>query len=77
MGVGPYDAVYLILSERLHLSIRACRVALDLICVVVGLLIGGTAGFVTALAVFCMGPAINILVKTLGRIPAIKKANCA
>jgi uncharacterized membrane protein YczE len=74
LGVGPYDAVYLILSERLHISIRTCRIAMDLSCAVIGLLLGGVAGFVTVFAVVSMGPAINMLVKILERLPLIKNA---
>jgi uncharacterized membrane protein YczE len=74
LGVGPYDAVYLILSERLHISIRTCRILMDFSCAVIGLLLGGVAGFVTVFAVVSMGPAINMLVKILARLPLIKHA---
>ena len=71
LGLAPYDAMYLILSEKNRLSIRICRFGLDLVCGLAGLLLGGTAGVATLMSVLCLGPAIELFVKLLAR-PARK-----
>ncbi len=71
LGVSTYDAVSLILSEKqTRVSFRVCRVASDLVCVLLGALlcrvsgmslmeITGVVGIGTMLTAFCMGPLIS------------------
>ncbi len=71
LGVSTYDAVSLILSEKqTRVSFRVCRVASDLVCVLLGALlcrvsgmslmeITGVVGIGTVLTAFCMGPLIS------------------
>lgn len=71
LGVSTYDAVSLILSEKqTRVSFRVCRIASDLVCVLLGALlcrvsgmslmeITGVVGIGTVLTAFCMGPLIS------------------
>ncbi len=71
LGVSTYDAVALILSNKLHVApFRYCRIACDVTCVAAGcalfLLAGGEAGALPAIAgigtiitAFFMGPLVE------------------
>ncbi len=61
MGVSSYDALSLIAAKRKVASLRVCRVATDLLCVLAGWLMGATVGIGTVLVALCMGPAIQWL----------------
>lgn len=59
MGVSAYDWIALTLSERKKWAFRGVRITTDLICVVVGGLLGATVGIGTVLTAFCTGPVIQ------------------
>ena len=71
LGVSPYDAVALVLSERQRrFSFKTCRVTSDFVCVALGTLlcrlagmgwreIGGVVGIGTVITAFFMGPLIS------------------
>lgn len=61
LGVSAYDAMALIATKRKIASLRVCRVATDLVCVLAGWLMGATVGIGTVLVALCMGPAIQWL----------------
>jgi uncharacterized membrane protein YczE len=65
LGVSPYDALYLLISERTRFSVRTARIALDVSFGAAGLIAGGIAGVATVLAAVCMGPAINFFLTRL------------
>jgi uncharacterized membrane protein YczE len=65
LGVAPYDAVYIVWSERSRFSLKTCRIVLDLACVGGGLLMGGVGGVATVLAILFMGPLIELFVRCL------------
>jgi uncharacterized protein len=58
LGVSTYDAVALILSEKKVARFQFCRIGSDLICTIVGYLLGATAGIGTIITAFFMGPII-------------------
>lgn len=58
LGVSTYDAVALILSEKKVARFQYCRIGSDLICTVVGYLLGATVGLGTLVTAFFMGPVI-------------------
>ncbi len=60
LGVSPYDAIPLILTEKMKLPFRLVRSATDLLCVAVGLICGITVGFGTLATALFMGPLISI-----------------
>ena len=61
LGVSAYDALSLIATKRGVSSLRVCRVASDLVCVLAGWAMGATVGVGTVLVALCMGPAIQWL----------------
>lgn len=58
LGVSTYDAVALILSEKKVAKFQYCRISSDLICTLVGFMLGATAGIGTLVTAFFMGPLI-------------------
>jgi uncharacterized protein len=59
MGVSTYDAVALILSEKKVARFKYCRIGSDLICALVGFLLGTMVGIGTLVTAFFMGPLIT------------------
>lgn len=59
LGVSPYDAQALMLSEGRERLFRWIRIGTDLICVTIGLLLGATVGIGTLVTALCMGPLID------------------
>lgn len=56
-GTGPNDLVAVILADKLkRFQFRWVRMTCDAVFMVVGLLLGGTIGLGTVLAVFLIGP---------------------
>ena len=58
LGVSTYDAVALILSEKKVARFQYCRIGSDLICTIIGFLLGATVGVGTLVTAFFMGPII-------------------
>ncbi len=58
LGVSTYDAVALILSEKKIARFQYCRIGSDLICTIVGFVLGATIGVGTVITAFFMGPII-------------------
>lgn len=83
LGVSPYDAVALILANKWHLAkFQYCRIACDLVCVIIGCLLyllgGGKvsmlptiAGVGTIITAFFMGPLIEFFNVKIAR-PLLK-----
>lgn len=63
LGVSTYDAVALILSEKKIAKFGYLRIATDLICTVIGFLLGATVGIGTLFTAFFMGPFISFFNK--------------
>jgi uncharacterized protein len=59
MGVSAYDAIALMISARLKLPLRSCRIATDFLCVMLGFLCKTTIGVGTLFTALCMGPMIQ------------------
>ncbi|NLK74791.1 MAG: hypothetical protein GX288_05820 [Clostridiales bacterium] len=60
LGVSTYDAVALILSEKKVARFQYCRIGSDLICTIVGFVLGATVGIGTLATAFFMGPVIAL-----------------
>ena len=59
LGVSPYDAQALTITEKTKLPFRAVRIGTDVVCCVAGFALGGDLGLATLLYAFCMGPFIQ------------------
>ena len=58
LGVSTYDAISLYLARVTPLSYRVIRIITDVICVVVGWVLGSVPGLCTILCACLMGPMI-------------------
>ncbi|MGN0423327.1 MAG: YitT family protein [Lachnospiraceae bacterium] len=67
LGIAPYDALSLIMSEHLPLPYFWCRIITDSACAAVTFLFGGIVGLGTLFCAFGLGPFINIFTKTVAR----------
>jgi uncharacterized membrane protein YczE len=59
LGAGPRDGLMLGLSARLRRPVAAVRTGIELTALVVGVLLGGTAGLGTLLWALGIGPAVG------------------
>ena len=59
LGVAPYDALPLILADRQVAPFRLCRIATDVICVLLALLLRAVVGIGTLILAGFMGPLIS------------------
>lgn len=61
LGTSPYDAVPAIIEKKFNnrLSYRAIRVTIDILCVIIGYLLGATVGIGTLLPAFLVGPLMQ------------------
>lgn len=59
LGVSPYDAQALTISEKFKLPFRIVRIGTDVACCLVGFVLGGDLGLATIIYACCMGPFIQ------------------
>lgn len=60
LGLSPYDLIAIIISERKPIHFRWMRIITDVICVIVGWILGSVVGIGTLVAALCMGPLIAL-----------------
>ncbi len=65
LGCGPVDALMLHFSERSPVPLRTFKVLFDILCVIIGALLGGIFGIGTILAALLTGPAMCAVMKLL------------
>lgn len=66
LGVSVYDAVALTITEKeSRVSFRWCRIACDLVCVLIGFHFGAAVGLGTIVTAFFMGPLIDLFRRTV------------
>ena len=71
-GRGSYEAVTFSLAEKNNWEIKIVRMALDVLMVVTGVLLGGKFGICTIAAILLSGPIIGATVNTVKKIGAFK-----
>lgn len=74
LGLAPYDIMSFIILRRSKIPFKWCRVATDLLCTVVGFLLGSDVGVGTVVTALFMGPLVvffnrHVSIKLLG-LPA-------
>lgn len=67
LGVSTYDAIALILTEKKVARFQYCRIGSDLVCTIVGFLLGATAGVGTVVTALFMGPIIAFFNEKISR----------
>ena len=65
LGRGSYEAVTFALAERNHWQIKLVRMALDVLMVVLGVLLGGQFGACTIATICISGPVIQLVNRKL------------
>lgn len=73
LGCGPVDALMLHFEEKAPISLTLFKVGFDVLCVVLGALLGGVFGVGTVLAAFLSGPAMSAILRLLGDDPDADK----
>lgn len=67
LGIAPYDAMAIMLDDRLPFPYFWCRVMVDSFFALCAFLLGGIVGLGTLLCAFGMGPFITFFTKTVAR----------
>jgi uncharacterized membrane protein YczE len=65
LGIAPYDALALIISEKLKKPqwFKWCRLGTDLLCVITAFVFHGPLGIGTVIMAFCIGPLMTLIKK--------------
>jgi len=58
-GAGPRDSLMLAIHRSTKVSIRAARVSIEVVVVLIGMLLGGPAGIGTVIFSLLIGPAVQ------------------
>ncbi len=67
LGIAPYDAISLIMAERLPLPYFWCRIITDSVCALIAYISGGIVGLGTLFCALGLGPFINFFTNTIAR----------
>lgn len=67
LGVAPYDALSLMLADRLPVPYFGCRVFTDALCAVLAFLLGGLIGLGTLICAFGLGPFVQFFTRHFRR----------
>ena len=67
VGIAPYDALSLTISEKSGRQYFICRIFTDGICVLTAWLLGGIVGIGTLVCAFGLGPFVQFFSKHLAR----------
>lgn len=59
LGIAPYDSLGIIIAKKFNKNYSIVRVAQDIICVLIGFLLGSTVGVATVLTALLMGYIIT------------------
>ena len=67
-GSNPYDGFVLALSKKKNKSFSVVRPVMDAGLLIIGVLLQGTFGVGTFIAIFCMGPVADFFIKIFAKI---------
>ena len=67
-GSNPYDGFVLALSKKINKSFSVVRPVMDAGLLIIGVLLKGTFGVGTFIAIFCMGPVANFFIKIFSKV---------
>lgn len=67
VGIAPYDALSLTISEKSGWQYFGCRILTDGICVLITYLLGGIVGIGTLVCAFGLGPFVQFFSKHAAR----------
>lgn len=67
VGIAPYDAVSMILTEKTKIPYFWCRIATDAFCALITWLLGGIVGLGTLVCALGLGPFISMYDRLITR----------
>ena len=67
VGISPYDAVSLIMAERLPIPYFWCRIMTDSFCAIMTFILGGIVGLGTLLCALGLGPFITFFTEKVAK----------
>lgn len=70
VGIDPWTALTIIVSEKTNKSFKLVKVSLDIITLILGWIMGGTVGIITIFCAFVGGPVIQKSSELLDKILA-------
>ena len=73
LGVSSYDSQALMLADTKIAPFRLVRIGTDLVCVILGTLMGARPGVGTIVTALCMGPLIDFFNRKVAR-PFLERA---
>lgn len=59
LGSAPYDTLGIQIHEKSKIPFKVCRIATDIICVIISLIFGGNVGIGTVIMAFGTGPVVQ------------------
>ena len=65
LGVSTYDAMALVMADKKIAKFQYCRIATDIVCVLIGFFLGAAVGVGTVMTAFLMGPFVAFFKRTL------------
>ena len=68
MGLAPYDAVPMIVSDRMHLPFAPVRIAWDGLMALIAICMGGKLTLATVILTLSIGPAVSFVGKHLKKL---------
>lgn len=68
-GAGPRDSLMVIIARKTGWKIGVCRYAVEALVIVLGLLIGGTAGLGTLLGIIFISMSVQFVFKMMRFVP--------
>ena len=74
LGIAPYDALSLILTEKTPLPYFWCRIITDSACALLAFVMGGVVGLGTLVCAFGLGPFINFFTEAVAKKVLAQKA---
>ncbi len=72
LGVGPYDTIALIITQKTKIHFRWCRITTDSICVIAAFFLGATIGIGTLISAVFLGPLVSFFTQKVA-IPLLKE----
>lgn len=67
LGIAPYDALSIVMADRLPIPYFWCRITTDSCCALIAFLLGGVIGLGTLFCALGLGPFISFFTRTVAR----------
>lgn len=65
IGIDPWDGLALLLRDKTNIQYKYFKISMDILCLALGVVLGGKAGITTVIAAIIGGPGIQYLSEKL------------